>query len=281
MDKTKASINYFFVDEGWDPNFYNASGKCIVWSDGCSPILLMWLIETRNPGKLRKDIFRLARSVASDPLYVWVPSFEKKKNDFFFHAKDDIPEIRDRFFRELMKMDFRASVVVARKEEAIFQNRHNAKEEIFYHSLVTHLFKNKLHFTDENQICFAKRGNKNRQDTLGKSISDAIEHYQKKWQNFSSIIHPLSIQTPTGEPCLQAIDYINWAVYRAFVKREDRFINFLLPKIDLVWDIYADKIRYTDWSFRVPYSDNTVWFYTKRNPFALEGVAHLSDTKTP
>lgn len=102
----------------------------------------------------------------------------------------------------------------------------------------------------------------------------------EKWQNFSSIIHPLSIQTPTtGEPCLQAIDYINWAVYRAFVKREDRFINFLLPKIDLVWDIYADKIRYTDWSFRVPYSDNTVWFYTKRN-FALEGVAHLSDTKT-
>jgi hypothetical protein len=32
------------------------------------------------------------------------------------------------------------------------------------------------------------------------------------------------------EPCLQITDYINWAVYRAFIKGKERYINYIIEK---------------------------------------------------
>jgi hypothetical protein len=37
---------------------------------------------------------------------------------------------------------------------------------------------------------------------------------------------------------LTVIDYMNWAIYRVFVKREMRYYNFVRDKVSFVWDIY-------------------------------------------
>jgi hypothetical protein len=76
--------------------------------------------------------------------YAGVSSVEKRRNNFYFHAKDDIPEIRDRFFSLIKQLDFKAYVIVARKTEAIFKNKHNSKPEVFYNAMVAQLFRNQL-----------------------------------------------------------------------------------------------------------------------------------------
>jgi hypothetical protein len=48
--------------------------------------------------------------------------------------------------------------------------------------------------------------------------------------------------SPSGEPCLQIIDYVNWAIQRAFIKSDERFYKFIEEKIKYLVDIYdTDK----------------------------------------
>jgi hypothetical protein len=69
-------------------------------------------------------------------------------------------------------------------------------------------------------------------------------------------------QTSQGEPCLQIADYMNWAIYRAFTKREMRYYNFVKNKISLIVDIY-DFTKY-------PKN-----YYHKRNPFDVNKISPL------
>lgn len=75
-------------------------------------------------------------------------------------------------------------------------------------------------------------------------------------------IFKIQPQTPSGEPCLQVIDYINWAVQRAFEKKEERFFKFIEEKIVFLVDIYdIDK-----------YPKN---FYSQKNKFDLKKISPL------
>ena len=68
--------------------------------------------------------------------------------------------------------------------------------------------------------------------------------------------------TPVGEPCLQIIDYMNWAVYRAFAKQEMRYYHFVGDKVSLLVDRY-DHAKYPkNW-------------YGRGNPFDIKKVSHL------
>jgi hypothetical protein len=69
-------------------------------------------------------------------------------------------------------------------------------------------------------------------------------------------------QTAVGEPCLQVIDYMNWAVYRAFVRGEMRYYHSVEDKVSLLVDLY-DVSRYPrNW-------------YTRENPFDIEKASPL------
>jgi hypothetical protein len=48
----------------------------------------------------------------------------------------------------------------------------------------------------------------------------------------------IQCQTPSDEPCLQLVDYMNWTVYRAFARREMRYFDFVREKVDLLVDLY-------------------------------------------
>lgn len=166
--------NYYFVDESGDPNFYDRNGKLIAGLEGCSPILLLSFCKTKQPHKLRKQILQLQSEVLGKPYFSGVPSIEKRRANFYFHAKDDIPEVRVKFFELIEQMDIAVHIVMARKIEAIFTDIHNANPNTFYNSVVTSLFKNQLSSEEKNIIFFEKRGTKSKQNALERSIYDAL-----------------------------------------------------------------------------------------------------------
>jgi hypothetical protein len=250
---------YFFGDESGDPTFYDRYGKCIVGQFGCSPILILGFIETQDPSTLRRAILSLHAKVISDPILNRLPS--ARKTAIAFHAKDDPPEVRYLFYNLIREMEFKTQLIVARKIERVFRERHRGKENEFYDDLVTHLFETALHRFKHNEIVLATRGSRERRKPLEKAIWRAKGRFEKKHNvgrdvtTFKMRFHRLS-----GEPCLSIVDYMNWAVYRAFVNGDDRYYDSIKSKISVI--VTRDMPEFK----RV---------YSRKNPFDVREAAPL------
>ena len=179
-----------------------------------------------------------------------------------FHAKDDRPEVRHLVFNLLRQLDFKAQFVVARKHERVFRNSFGGRPSAFYDHLVAHLFSRVLHRYQRNHIYFAKRGSRVRQFPLQAAIQAGIASFEEKWRTKVETRSLLQAQMPSDEPCLQIIDYMNWAVYRAFVAREMRYYKLIEDKVSLLVDLY-DTVKYpANW-------------YNRANPFDISKASPL------
>jgi len=252
--------NYFFVDESGDTTFYDRNGNWIVGSEnGSSPILLMGFVRTTEPEFLRRKILQLKDEISNDAYLKDIPSIEKTK--LSFHAKDDCPEVRYKMFNLLKDLPFKCNVVVARKTLKVFE-KYNGNTQDIYDSLITNLFKNILQLSNNNYIYIATRGSKKRQMPLEEAIHNALLYTESKLNHPIDSTQKVLPQTPSGEPCLQIVDYCNWAIQRAFLKNEMRYYNFLKEKFGLIVDLYDYKEGWKN-------------FYSKRNPFDVNKISPL------
>jgi hypothetical protein len=251
---------YFFVDESGDPVFFNREGDCIVGHEGCSKVLIIGFVMLDDPVRIRKELALLRRTVLADSYFEGIPSLAHSARAF--HAKDDIPEVRERVYRLIAGMDIRAEIIVARKIVQLFRKKHHSREGDFYDDIVSKLFHGKLHLSRRNIIYFAKRGSSSRQRPLEQAIARAVSEFEERWKTKVASETRVLVQGPVEEPCLQVIDYVNWAIYRAFVRSETRFLNLIQERVRLICDIY-DTDRYPG------------NFYSRRNPFDIKRISPL------
>jgi hypothetical protein len=236
MRKLIEGASYFFVDESGDPIFYDAKGNLIVGQPGCSPLLILGFIETQEPNTLRKAVLDLQREVCGDPYFQDVPSIAK--TSVAFHANDDAPEVRYLFYKMIRELPFYAQFIVARKIERVFRNNFNADENQFYDHLVTRAFRDVLHRYKYNHITYAVRGSRKRQEPLSKAISKSKEAFEEWVGKRVDTVITVEPQSPKGEPCLSIIDYVSWALQRAYTKREMRYYDYIGDKVRFIRDIY-------------------------------------------
>jgi hypothetical protein len=260
MKKLSPESIFFFVDESGDPTFFDKRGNLIVNQPGCSPILILGMVEISDPGQIRQSIKELQIEIGSNPYFNGFLSI--KKTIKAFHAKDDIPEVRYEFFKLISKMNIHASFIVARKIERVFRNSFHCRENDFYDHMITKLFSGKLHTHENNYIFFAKRGSRDRQTPLENAIKKSISEFESRWKTKVDSHIFIQAQSPVGEPCLSVIDYLNWAVYRAFVRGEMRYFESVRDKISLLVDLYDTKKYPENW-------------YNKKNPFDAKKITPL------
>jgi hypothetical protein len=260
MKKPGESECCFFVDESGDPTFYDRFGNVIVGQGGCSPILILGFIETCNPTQIRRELDRLHKEIAADKYLERVPSLQK--TNVAFHAKNDVPEVRQAVFRCIAAMQFKAQFVVARKIERVFRNTCNSNEGKFYDHLVTRLFQNAPIRHAINRVYISQRGASTRLEPLESAVRLGISNFEARWQTEVNTDVKILTQTAVGEPCLQIIDYMNWAVYRAFVKGEMRFYKFVEDKVSLLVDLYDSGNYPRNW-------------YGEDNPFDIKKASPL------
>ena len=251
---------YFFVDESGDTTFYNRKGEWIVGKEeGASKILLMGFIRTTEPEFLRKKLNNLKNEILNDEYLKDIPSMRKTK--MAFHAKDDCPEVRYKVFKLIKELPFSCNIVVARKTEHVFK-KFDGDTQKLYDSLITNLFKNVLHLSTNNYIYIATRGNKKRQEPLENAIQDSLLYTEEKLNTTIDSVQKVLPQTPSGEACLQIVDYCNWAIQRAFLQNDMRYYNFLKEKFGLIVDLYDYKKGWKN-------------FYHKKNPFDIKKISPL------
>ena len=71
-----------------------------------------------------------------------------------------------------------------------------------YDSLITNLFKNILHLSNNNYIYIATRGSKKRQAPLEQAIQKALNYTENKLNTTIDSTQKILPQNPSGEVCL-------------------------------------------------------------------------------
>lgn len=267
MEKNKdIKLNHRFLDEAGDTTFYGKGKKIILGSEGVSKAFIIGLVKFKQPlPDIRKHVIELQNQVANDPFFD-VVSIRKKKQStgYYFHATDDIPEVRKLFFDFIKTVDCSFEAVVGRKSVERYETKHKGKEQYFYADLLSHLLKNKLNKKERMVLHVAERGKSTKNNNLELALEKAkqrlanttnhknimkaeewwnLEHLSRKDINANVVFN---VTQPIKEPLLNIADYFCWAVQKVFEKGEVRFYNFLQEKISVVIDLY-DSEKYRDW----------------------------------
>jgi len=235
-----------FLDEAGDTTFFGKGRVPILGKDGVSLCFGLGMVKFGVcVAEARTEVEALARSIEADPYLNRIPSVAKRvqSGGFYFHAKDDPPEVRERLFRWIRAADCSLEMVVGRKIPELFARKHNGQDSEFYADLLSHLLKNKLRLGQRQVIHIAERGKTTRNHVLELAVAKARDRFAKK-RDAAEISTEVvfDVQTPRTEPLLWVPDYLAWTVQRVFERGETRHYDFVRERISLVVDLYdAEK----------------------------------------
>lgn len=245
------TTKHHFVDEAGDTTLFGRHGKVLVGTDQTSRFFIVGRLEVDDLPALEADVAALRAQLMVDPLLQAVPSMkaEAGKTASFFHAKDDVPEVRHAVFKLLLQHDLRLSAVVKEKhhlladvrghEAANPKYRYKADGHEIYDDLIARLFGRFGEFGAKRHVTFAVRGSKPRTVAL-KSVLDLID--QGFERDFGFVPHghtTVHSSYPTKNAGLQACDYLLWALQRFYERGEERFLHALWAKFVRVIDLDA------------------------------------------
>ena len=240
---------HLFVDEAGDTTLFGRHGKVLVGTDQTSRFFMVGRLEAADMAALDADLAVLRAELLADPLINTVPSMQPGagKTALFFHAKDDIPEVRRAVFGLLRQHDLRFSAVVKDKQVLLAEvqarnageptYRYNANGHEVYDGLIAHLFGRFGAFGAEREVLFAVRGNKERTSALRtvlQTIDDGFE------ADFGFAPHgQTTVQSgfPNASAGLQACDYLLWALQRFYERGEERYLRAMWPQFARVVDL--------------------------------------------
>lgn len=258
-DTAQLKMFHRFLDEAGDTTFYGKGKVNIVGNSGVSKVFMLGMVKFKEPIEpLREKIIALQQQVISDPYFQDIPSIIKKqsKNGYFFHAKDDIPEVRKLFYDFISGIDCSFEAVVGRKIQPLYETKHNGNESEFYADLLSHLLKNKLSKGGRLVLNVASRGKSTKNQNLQLALQKAITRKNNKPVQTQVVFN---VQNNYTEPLLNISDYFCWSIQRLIERGELRYYNFLKDKISLVMDIY-DSTKYQNWQN----------YYTPKNPLTKQ-----------
>ena len=284
MTNRKTHIVHRFLDEAGDCTFYGKKRKNILGTEGVSNCFILGMVKFKEALEpLRNELLDLQDQIAKDS-YFQVPSVIKKKKGggYFFHAKDDIPEIRKIVFDFILKKRLSFEAVVARKSIERFTKQHKNKEQFFYADVLSHLLKNKMQKGQRLVLNIAEKGTSTKNNNLELALEKAKERFAGRLtkksinesEDFASanVYKRENIKTgivfnvtnPVQEPLLNIADYLCWSIQRVFEKGETRHYDYMLDKISLVIDLY-DKEKYEGFKN----------YYAGENPLTAENKISL------
>ena len=234
-----------FLDEAGDTTFFGKGGVPVIGQPGVSLSFALGMARFgESLHDLRAEVLQLQQDIETDGYLNRIPSVVKRVRDggFFFHAKDDSPEVRERMFRWIRDTDCSLEMMVGRKIPALFARKHNGHEAEFYADLLSHLLKDTPKMDRRLVITVAARGKTTRNQTLELALAKARERYGKK-PDASEIGSEVvfNVQSPQTEPLLCVADYLAWSVQRVFEKGETRHYDFVKERISLVVDLYDQR----------------------------------------
>jgi hypothetical protein len=264
----KRSVNNYYVDEAGDLTLFNRRGHVIVGKEGVSQVFMVGVAYLPDPKATSHMLDQLRADLLADPYFKDVPSMQRhtQKTAIYFHAKDDLPEVRREVLKLLPQLGAKVQIAIKRKEylvktaRLLHQRQSKLSPDDVYDGLVKRLFKRILHTAQKNRIVFARRGKSVRQHALEEAIARAKSNFEKKTGIASDSETIILSGYPSQYVGLQVIDYYLWALQRMYERGEDRFFHLLAPAYRLIMDLDDTRNK--------PYGE----WYSDRNPLDLKKI---------
>lgn len=267
-----AKTAHYYVDESGDGVLFGAKGRSLLAADAVNKHFILGMLHVEQPDSLASQLEALRAELLADPYFKNVPSMhaEGRKTALMFHAKDDVPEVRREVYRLLLRHPIRFyavvrdmhSVLAYELERRRIDPTHRYRPDGLYDSTVARLFKERLHRYGQCNICYAKRNHSDRTDAFTQALSLAKSRFENKWQVQVATKLRVAVSTPANTPCLQAADYMLWALQRYYRLGESRFIETMWDKVGLIHAV--DEVDLA------PYGN----YYGKKKPLpAIAGAA--------
>ena len=244
MKKEKQPQQHYhrFLDEAGDMTFYGKGRVPILGENGVSHCFILGMVKFHaDLLPIREKLFELQNTIPQHPYYKGVPSIEKRvrKGGFYFHAKDDIPELRKEFFDFIKTIDCSFYAVVAHKNYGIFERKHHGKSNEMYADLLSHLIEGEED-TNFQRLVYNIASLQSSTDFL--NLKSAFEKAKSQYVQINPNAEferkiDFNVQPFTADPLLSVVDYICWAVQRKFETGEDRFMNYMEGKIKGILEI--------------------------------------------
>lgn len=235
----------YFVDETGDGVIFDGKGRVLVGTGTVQDYFTVGMVECWTLKALTEDLATLRTQLLADPYFKGVPSLQPvaKKTALFFHAKDDLSEVRREVFKVLERHDFSfyavirtMSAVVRRvKERNERDPTYRYRPTELYDSAVRRLFDKKLHTRPAFDVIFASRG-KGRTQALREHLLKAQNESRKAAGTYPDAAIHVRAMPAHQHAGLQVADYCLWALQRLFTKGEDRFLSLIWPKVGLIVD---------------------------------------------
>lgn len=235
----------YFVDETGDGVIFDSRGRVLVGTGKVQDYFTLGMVECWSIKQLTADLDALRAQLLADPYFKGVPSLqpEAKKTALFFHAKDDLPEVRREVFRVLQSHEFSFYAVIRTMSAVTRQVKsRNERDPTYryrptelYDSAVRRLFDKKLHTRPAFEVIFASRG-KARTQALREHLLKAQAASRKAAGTFPDATIQVRAMPAHQDAGLQVADYCLWALQRLFTKGEDRFLSLIWPKVGLIVD---------------------------------------------
>lgn len=247
---------FYFVDESGDGVLFNAKGQVMVGQPGgAMGHFIMGLLQVEDPTTLAVELEQLRAELAADPYFRDVPSFQpgRGKTAVAFHAKDDLPEVRREVFKLLLRhpvkfyavvRDMQAVLAYVRERNARGGNYRYHPNEL-YDNTVARLFKNRLHQYESCHVCYAVRGSSDRTRAFASALELARERFARQWDKQVATAIQVTPARSAQQACLQAVDYLLWALQRHYTRQESRFLEMMWGKVSLIHAVdETDKAPY-------------------------------------
>ena len=273
----------YFVDEAGDTTLFGRHGTVLVGTEALSRFFIVGRLEVDDVAALEADTSALRAELLADPLLQAVPSMKADagKTALFFHAKDDVPEVRHAVFKLLMRHDLRMAAVVKDKHQLLAEvhaheaanpcYRYKADGHEIYDDLIARLFGRFGAFGAQRYVTFAVRGSKPRTAAL-KTVLDTID---KGFEgDFGFAPHgdtTVASSYPAKSAGLQACDYLLWALQRFYERKEERYLHALWPQFARVLDLDAPAPKTKGKPAKQQVSGGVE--FNEKHPLTLESAA--------
>jgi hypothetical protein len=255
---------HYFVDESGDGVLFGKQGKVLLGQPGVCEQFMLGMLHVQNPVQLATELEALRLELLRDPYFKKVPSMqpERQKTAQMFHAKDDLPEVRREVYKLLNRHEIRFYAVVRDMRSVMaFVAERNRRDNIYqyrpnelYDQTVARLFKDRLHGYEACHITYGVRGRADRVRAFQQALNVSRNRFETQWNKTVTTPITLAASSPSKDPCLQAVDYVLWALQRYYNQQESRFIELLWDKVGLIHAV-DDKTKAAYGAY-----------YTKKNP---------------